>query len=141
MENERYRQLLNQIVLTDGPYPLTHFDFGIYNVLVDDGGDIVGVIDWSGVGVYPWEVFAQYPEPLRITWPLRHMYSEQNWKPHIEDQGYFKEALRKCERERGLPEIVSSDRFGIETNCRRNFGNWMWAGKVEEAMDGHHGGD
>jgi len=108
MENENCRRLLNQISLTDGPYPLTHFDFGIFNVLVDDGGDIVGVIDWSGVGVYPWEVFAQYPEPLRITWPLRAMYSEQNWKQHIEDQRYFKEALRKCERDRGLPEIISS---------------------------------
>jgi hypothetical protein len=94
--------------LAIGPYPLTHIDFGLFNLLFDDGGNIVGVIDWTAAGVYPWEVFAQYPEPLRIWWPLRTVYPKERWEEIIEDQRYFKDALRKCERERNLPEIVSS---------------------------------
>jgi aminoglycoside phosphotransferase (APT) family kinase protein len=107
-ENEKCRRLLRQIKLAIGPYPLIHIDFGLFNLLFDDGGNIVGVIDWTSAGVYPWEVFAQYPEPLRIWWPFRAVYPKERWEEIIEDQRYFKDALRKCERERNLPEIASS---------------------------------
>jgi len=108
LENERCRRLLNQIQLTDGPYPLTHWDFGIFNVLIDESGNIVGVIDWSGSGSYPWEVFSQFPEPLRITWPRRALYSDDRWKEIMEDQRYFEGALRKCEEQRNMAPVVSS---------------------------------
>ena len=41
-----------------GPFPLAHNDLGVHNVLFDEDWKLVGVIDWSGACVVPWESFA-----------------------------------------------------------------------------------
>ncbi|PPQ83221.1 kinase [Psilocybe cyanescens] len=41
-----------------GPFPMRHGDLHSDNVLVDETGHIVGVLDWDCAGTVPWEAFA-----------------------------------------------------------------------------------
>ncbi|KAF9484191.1 hypothetical protein BDN70DRAFT_872888 [Pholiota conissans] len=41
-----------------GPFPMRHGDLHSENILVDDTGHIVGVLDWDCAGTVPWEAFA-----------------------------------------------------------------------------------
>ncbi len=44
-----------------GPFRLINRDFGAHNILVDDDFNIVGIVDFDGVGTGPIEAAAQYP--------------------------------------------------------------------------------
>jgi len=41
-----------------GPFPMRHGDLHSDNILVDETGHIVGVLDWDCAGTVPWEAFA-----------------------------------------------------------------------------------
>jgi len=41
-----------------GPFPVRHGDLHSQNILVDNTGHIVGVLDWDCAGTVPWEAFA-----------------------------------------------------------------------------------
>ena len=41
-----------------GPFPMRHGDLHSENILVDETGHIVGVLDWDCAGTVPWEAFA-----------------------------------------------------------------------------------
>ncbi|KAF5376121.1 hypothetical protein D9615_007672 [Tricholomella constricta] len=41
-----------------GPFPMRHGDLHNENILVDEAGHIVGVLDWDCAGTVPWEAFA-----------------------------------------------------------------------------------
>jgi len=41
-----------------GPFPMRHGDLHNENILVDETGHIVGVLDWDCAGTVPWEAFA-----------------------------------------------------------------------------------
>lgn len=41
-----------------GPFPMRHGDLHSENVLVDETGHIVGVLDWDCAATVPWEAFA-----------------------------------------------------------------------------------
>ncbi|KAG5652057.1 hypothetical protein H0H81_006454 [Sphagnurus paluster] len=41
-----------------GPFPMRHGDLHNENILVDESGHIVGVLDWDCAGTVPWEAFA-----------------------------------------------------------------------------------
>ncbi len=41
-----------------GPFPMCHGDLHSENILVDETGHIVGVLDWDCAGTVPWEAFA-----------------------------------------------------------------------------------
>ncbi|KAI0359522.1 kinase-like protein [Trametes cingulata] len=67
---------------TDGPpFALGHPDFNSQNIIVDDTGRVVGLIDWDGVFVGPLQMSALvYPSWLTIDWdPM--MYSQWETQP------------------------------------------------------------
>jgi hypothetical protein len=41
-----------------GPFPMRHGDLHSENILVDESGHIVGVLDWDCAATVPWEAFA-----------------------------------------------------------------------------------
>ena len=51
-----------------GPFPMTLVDFGLHNLLINDVGDVLAVIDWSNSRVAPWESFAVFPLPISVVW-------------------------------------------------------------------------
>ena len=52
-----------------GPFPLVHGDFGHNNVIVNDGYQIIGVIDWEMAFAAPWEIAGDLPLTLSIIPP------------------------------------------------------------------------
>ena len=91
-----------------GPFPLTVSPFGRNSkILIDENGNITGMLDWTHVGGYPWEMFAQFPQVIRVSWLNCKGYSPQKWQLKWYGQTYFVECLQKYERERSLPETVS----------------------------------
>jgi hypothetical protein len=63
---------------------------------------------WRHVGAYPWEMFAEFPQVIRISWLYCSNYSAQKWQVKSDGQRYFVECLRKYERQLKLPGFVSS---------------------------------
>ena len=47
--------------VVSGPFPFSHPDLHYNNILVDENYDITGIIDWSGAGTVPQELFAAIP--------------------------------------------------------------------------------
>ena len=60
----------------NGPFPLAHNDLGVHNALFDENWELVGVIDWSGACVVPWESFAQFPGGVMMGPYLRQEFSD-----------------------------------------------------------------
>jgi hypothetical protein len=50
--------------LNSGPFPLHHPDLNNGNILYDDNHNIVGVLDWTAAGTFPWEIVMTPPEAL-----------------------------------------------------------------------------
>jgi isoamyl acetate esterase len=50
--------------LDNGPFPLHHPDLNNGNILYDDNHNIVGVLDWTAAGTFPWEIVMAPPEAL-----------------------------------------------------------------------------
>ncbi|KAL1659435.1 hypothetical protein GGF50DRAFT_91961 [Schizophyllum commune] len=62
------------------PFHLSYPDFDSQNVFVDDKGEVTGLIDWDGVGVYPRQLGAlTYPSWLTVDWDpvMYEMYKAQ----------------------------------------------------------------
>ena len=97
-ETQLCRRIVDDIEFADGPFPLTHVDFGLHNLLIDDDGVVVGVIDWSNARTLPWESFSIFPLPLHVVWPKRNKYPEMKWEQLVNDHEYFVGALKKAER-------------------------------------------
>ncbi|KAJ7739875.1 kinase-like domain-containing protein [Mycena metata] len=60
------------------PFFLAHPDFGYQNILVDEEGNVTGIVDWDGACVVPRQyAFARYPSWITRDWdPLLHGYCE-----------------------------------------------------------------
>jgi aminoglycoside phosphotransferase (APT) family kinase protein len=91
-----------------GPFPLTHVDFGLHNLLINDDGDVVSVIDWSNARIAPWESFAIFPLPISVVWTKRAKYPKVKWEKLISEQKVFVEALKKYEKQFCTDSNVSS---------------------------------
>jgi hypothetical protein len=91
-----------------GPFPLTHVDFGLHNLLIDDNGDVVSVIDWSNSRASPWESFAIFPLPLSVVWTKKNKYPTAKWEKLLADQSFFIETLKKYEKQFCTDSNVSS---------------------------------
>jgi len=50
--------------LDGGPFPLAHPDLNNGNILYDENEHIVGVLDWTGAGAFPWELVMVPPMDL-----------------------------------------------------------------------------
>jgi len=86
-------------VRNDGPFPLAHNDLGVHNVLFDDKWKLVGVIDWSGACVVPWESFAQFPGGVMLGPHLRKECSETFYQSNRFRQRVFLESMKQYEEE------------------------------------------
>jgi len=107
-EKDRCRRLVRELE-RPGPFPLAVSPFGQNSkILIDENGNITGMLDWTHVGGYPWEMFAQFPQVIRVSWLNGKGYSPQKWQLKWYGQTYFVECLQKYERERNLPQTVSS---------------------------------
>src|SRR5437762_13895585 len=95
-------------VRSSGPFPLTHVDFGLHNLLIIDDGDIVSVIDWSNSRTAPWESFAIFPLPISVIWTKRAKYPTFKWERLMSEQNFFVEALKKYEKQFCTDSNVSS---------------------------------
>jgi isoamyl acetate esterase len=50
--------------LENGPFPLHHPDLNNGNILYNNNHEIVGVLDWTATGTFPWEIAMAPPEAL-----------------------------------------------------------------------------
>jgi Phosphotransferase enzyme family len=62
--------------LENGPFPLHHPDLNNGNILYDDNEGIVGVLDWTASGTFPWETAVAPPMDLAVGYfdSRREMY-------------------------------------------------------------------
>lgn len=121
-ENERNEMLstcsfyrdtaIPRFIHSPGPYPLCHVDFGLHNTLVNEAGDVVGVIDWSNSHTCPWESFATFPLPISVVWTKRSKYPTEKWEQLLSDQAFFVQALKEYEKQfctdATLSELIAS---------------------------------
>jgi hypothetical protein len=42
---------------TKGPFPLQHPDLNQQNIILDDNGNVKGILDWEGTKVVPFECY------------------------------------------------------------------------------------
>ena len=75
------------IDLDKGPFPLSHPDLNNGNILYDEQNTIVGVIDWTACGTFPWEI-AMFP-PLDLVYfdDRRRMYIDIFEAKEVETTG------------------------------------------------------
>jgi isoamyl acetate esterase len=81
----------------EGPFPLAHNDLGVHNALFDENWKLVGVIDWTGACVVPWESFAQFPGGVMMGPHLRHEFSESFYQYSRFKQRVFLECVKRRE--------------------------------------------
>ena len=86
-------------ISNEGPFPLAHNDLGVHNVLFDEDWKLVGVIDWSGACVVPWESFAQLPGGVMLGPHLKKECSETFYQSNRFRQGVFFESMKRYEDE------------------------------------------
>src|SRR5579859_6993540 len=91
----------------EGSFPLAHNDLGIHNMLFDEAFNLVGVIDWTGACVLPWESFAQFPGGVNAGPYLRHEFSDHMYRYYQFKQHAFLESLKAYEEEKLTEKDVS----------------------------------
>jgi isoamyl acetate esterase len=103
---------LGKGVLPDGPFPLAHNDLGVHNTLFDEDWNLVGVIDWSGACVVPWESFAQFPGGVTLGPYTRKECNERIYEANQFSQRIFLESLARHEKELGREEVCVYNLLG-----------------------------
>lgn len=96
---------LSSGIRNEGPFPLAHNDLGVHNALFDEDWKLVGVIDWSGACVVPWESFAQFPGGVMLGPYLRKECSEAVYQSNQFKQRVFLESLARHEKELGRNDV------------------------------------
>ncbi|KAJ7755879.1 kinase-like domain-containing protein [Mycena metata] len=73
-----FASMLPNAEFDGAPFFLAHPDFGYQNILVDEEGNVTGIVDWDGVRVVPRQyAFARYPSWITRDWdPLLYGYCE-----------------------------------------------------------------
>jgi aminoglycoside phosphotransferase (APT) family kinase protein len=76
-------------------FVLNHFDLGLQNILIDQDGNVTGIIDWDGCRVVPRVVgYASLPEFLQYTY-----YRRTGWLPrHDFNNERVRQTLKKYQR-------------------------------------------
>jgi isoamyl acetate esterase len=85
---------------TEGPFPLSHNDLGVHNMLFDENWKLKAVIDWTGACIVPWESFAQFPGGVNMGPYLRHEFSDQMYHFYRLEKRIFLDAIKRHEDER-----------------------------------------
>ena len=89
-------QSIPHFIMTDldhGPFPLSHPDLNNGNILYGDQNTIVGVLDWTACGTFPWEIAMSPPLDLLYYDDRRRMYIEIFESKEIEKTGTNRFAL------------------------------------------------
>ena len=109
------RAIARQLPLKPGPFPLCHPDLFHSNVIVDGDYKILGVIDWDGATILPWELieFPLFLSMVPAPMGLPEQYDAAG-EPLDEDQrrcrveqGEYIEHVREYEREIGTDSQLS----------------------------------
>ena len=79
----------------NGPFPLTHPDFSISNMLFDDDYNITALLDWSGVQTAPIQSFAR-PPVMVVPQPLKSRPKPLS-KPEISRRQLFFQTFKERE--------------------------------------------
>jgi aminoglycoside phosphotransferase (APT) family kinase protein len=95
---------ITQLVAEDDTFVLTHPDFGLQNFIVSPEGDLVGVIDWEDVTVWPKSLGnMRYPSWLTRDWdPVMYGYEDGELLPNVEREdspatlALYREVYRKA---------------------------------------------
>jgi hypothetical protein len=103
---------LSNGIRNHGPFPLAHNDLGVHNALFDEDWKLVGVIDWSGACVVPWESFAQFPGGVTLGPYLRKECNETVYQTNRFKQRVFFESLARYEKESGKNDICVYNLLG-----------------------------
>lgn len=107
----------------DGPFPLIHSDFAYWNVIVDDGYKILGVVDWEHSHTGPWEMvhFAMgfMPTPAPMNPPESYddagVPRDDELKESFREMEEYVDVVRQVEQAKGLSPTLSAvlcDRAG-----------------------------
>ncbi|MBE3049254.1 phosphotransferase [Candidatus Bathyarchaeota archaeon] len=82
---------------TAGPFRLMNTDFGPHNILVNDGFEIVGIVDFDGMKAAPLEAAAQYPRFSHMTvFPPGYIEAHPLQGPRIEEQKHLLAEYKDC---------------------------------------------
>ncbi|KAJ5591924.1 uncharacterized protein N7459_002293 [Penicillium hispanicum] len=116
----QFKEALNRLSISTGPFPLYHPDFYHSNIIIDNACNILSVIDWDGAGTVPWEV-VQFPMflytvPPPIDLPSKYDHKgypviaeiQERWKERREYVECVKEAEGKKALDSKLSTILAS---------------------------------
>lgn len=118
----------------NGPFPLTHGDFGHNNIVVGHDWRILGVIDWEKAFAAPWEIAGDFPLTLSTVPPamdaawnyddLGHPIDPDVARKFANQKKYIA-CIGAAENARGPPEspclqnlLQDSDKQGLMTAMR-----------------------
>jgi hypothetical protein len=100
--------------MNNGPFPMHHPDLNNGNILYDDSNNMVGVLDWTASGSFPWESAMAPPEALSVPYfpERRKMYIDIFEKREIEFTGgnKFSEFMRSPKGE--IVNLVNDNFYG-----------------------------
>ncbi|KAL2169452.1 hypothetical protein VTG60DRAFT_5996 [Thermothelomyces hinnuleus] len=104
------RAMAHQLSSSDqGPFPVVHADFFHSNIIVDQGYNILGVIDWEGACTVPWELvefplfLETVPRPMDAPWN----YDDKSGQPL--DEGTRLRWQERSEYTRMVAEVEKSE--------------------------------
>ena len=132
-----------------GPFPLIHFYFGFWNVVMDDDYKILGVIDWEFAYPEPWET-VQFPlcmGPSPAPMGPSHWYDADgvpvngDIKNGLKEEKEYVDAVRRYEQARGLSPTLSavlSDRAGQDLAYALHSYSEGIHGYYSKILDIHH---
>lgn len=112
----QFKEALNRLPISTGPFPLHHPDFYHSNVIIDDAYNISSIIDWDGAGTVPWEV-VQFPMFLYTVPPPIDLPSKYDHDGYpcdcgdtetLEGTGEYIEYVKEAEGRKALDSKLST---------------------------------
>ncbi len=101
-----FKEAVERLPLSQGPFPLHHPDFNHSNVIIDDAYNILSVIDWESASTVPWELVEfpmfLYTVPPPIDDPSKYDCTGNPVSPEIQKR--WKERQNYVEMVKGAEE-------------------------------------
>jgi hypothetical protein len=110
-----------------GPFRILHPDFAVHNVIVDEGYNILSVIDWEFAYVGPCELATQqalrhqtYPLPILTRIPgitdKDGNIIDKQWCNLFQQRDEFIGAVSRQEKRLGVPLLMSTSINGVQAD-------------------------
>lgn len=112
----RVGELASKIAARDeGPFPLSHLDFGHNNIVVDDDYNVLGVIDWEHACSVPWESI-YFPWTLTVVpasmaqdnYDTNGVPKDPSTRTIMGEQKRYIGSVQEVERNKKLPPLLSA---------------------------------